>query len=276
MIVELDKTDFGKCRKLLNEQGHLEAKAIVENINPGRIFVNDSKNPTSGLIWLGNNDGFILFGSEKNDAFNNEINHYIDNVIKPEARKVQLKWFEVVGNHEKWNKVIESVFEHRKIESWIQRVYTMRKGNFKSNSVPAIEEGYRVIRICNTLFENKNNTINNIEFLQSKVLAYWSSPEIFLRNGIGYCILYNNEIVSVCFSGFVAGNEHCIDIETLEAHQGKKLAQTVAYSFVKDCFENHLVPYWDCMEMNKPSVAVAENIGFKNKFNYVGYYFSLE
>lgn len=35
MIFELDKSEFSKCRKLLNEQGQLEALAIVENINPG-------------------------------------------------------------------------------------------------------------------------------------------------------------------------------------------------------------------------------------------------
>ncbi|EJR53983.1 hypothetical protein IIM_02240 [Bacillus cereus VD107] len=29
-------------------------------------------------------------------------------------------------------------------------------------------------------------------------------------------------------------------------------------------------------ELNKPSVAVVENVGFANVFNYVGYYFSFE
>lgn len=276
MIFELDKTEFSKCRKLLNEQGQLEAIAVVENINPGRIFVDDINNPASGLIWLGNNDGFIFFGSEQNEGYNNELNHFISNVIKPEAKKVQLKWFEGVGNHEKWNNIIERVFEHRKLESWNQRVYILYKGDYKGNYEPVIEQGYKVIKICNTLFENKNNSIKNIEFLQSKILEFWSSPESFFNNGMGYCIVYKNEIVSVCFSGFVVGNVHCIDIETLETHQGKKLAQRVAHSFVKDCLENNMVPYWDCMEMNKPSVAVAKNIGFRNAFNYVGYYFSIE
>lgn len=32
MIVELDKADFSKCRELLNEQGQLEAKAVVERL----------------------------------------------------------------------------------------------------------------------------------------------------------------------------------------------------------------------------------------------------
>ena len=110
MLFELDKTEFSKCRKLLNEQGQLEALAIVENINPGRIFVDDISNPVSGLIWLGNNDGFIFFGSEQNELFNKELNHFIDFVITSEAKKVHLKWFEGVGNHEKWNNIIERVF----------------------------------------------------------------------------------------------------------------------------------------------------------------------
>ncbi|RLL48486.1 GNAT family N-acetyltransferase [Oceanobacillus piezotolerans] len=276
MIFELDKTEFSKCRKLLNEQGQLEAKAIVENENPGRIFVDNINNPVSGLIWLGNNDGFIFFGSEQNENFNNGLNQFINNVIIPEAKKVQLKWFEGVGNHEKWNNTIERVFEHRKLGSWNQRVYILHKDGYKGNNEPEIDQGYKVIKICNTLYENKDNSIKNIEFLQSKILDFWPSPESFFNNGMGYCIVYENEIVSVCFSGFVVGNVHCIDIETLKTHQGKKLAQRVAHSFVKDCLDNNMVPYWDCMEINKPSVAVAENIGFRNVFNYVGYDFSFE
>lgn len=101
LILELAKDEFSKCKKLINENGQLEAIAIVENINPGRIFVDDVNHPTSGLIWLGNNDGFIFFGSEQNDGFNNKLNHFIDTVIKPEAKKVDLKWFEGVGNHKK-------------------------------------------------------------------------------------------------------------------------------------------------------------------------------
>ena len=98
---------------------------------------------------------------------------------------------------------------------------------------------------------------------------------MFFDEGIGYCVVYDDLIVSVCFSGFVFANIHCIDIETIKGHQGRKLAQKIAHSFVKDCLENDIIPYWDCMELNKPSVAVVENVGFTNVFNYVGYYFYL-
>lgn len=276
MITELKKLEFYKCKELLYEQGQLEAKAVIEGVNPGRVFVDDIDSPTSGVIWLGNNDGFIFIGDEKNEGFNNELNTFIDKIIIPEAIKVGLNWFEGIGNHRKWNTTIKKVLKSRKLGSWNQRVYTLQKGDYKCTPEIAIEQGYKVVNICETLFENIDYSIKNIEFLHSKILEFWSSPQRFFIDGIGYCMVYKNEIVSVCFSGFVVGKVHCIDIETLKDHQGKKLAQKIALSFVKDCLDNNIVPYWDCMESNKPSIAVAENIGFRNVFNYVGYEFAFK
>ncbi len=230
--------------------------------------------PYYWLIWLGNNDGFFFIGDEKNEGFNHELNNFIDKVIQPEAKKVGLTWFEGIGNHSRWDATIKKVFEHRTLGSWNQRVYTIQKDADRGNYEPPIEEGYKVVKINETLFENRDNSIENIEFLHSKILKVWSSPERFFDAGIGYCILFRDEIVSICFSAFVVGNVHCIDIETLKGHQGKKLAQKIAQTFVRNCLEKNLVPYWDCMESNKPSIAVAENIGLKNVFNYIGYEFA--
>lgn len=50
---------FYRCNSLVNEQGKLEVKAVIEGVNPGRIFVDNIFSPNSGLIWLGYNDGFF-------------------------------------------------------------------------------------------------------------------------------------------------------------------------------------------------------------------------
>ncbi|WP_052059853.1 MULTISPECIES: GNAT family N-acetyltransferase [Lysinibacillus] len=202
----------------------------------------------SGLIWLGNNDGFVFFGSEQNEEFNNELNDFIDNIIIPAAKKVQLKWFEGVGNHEKRNSIIASVFEHRHLGSWLQRVYTLQQGDYKGDTVPIMNHEYELCKISASLLDNKDHSIHNIVFLQ--------------------------EIVSTCISGFVAANVHGIDIETIEAQQGKNLAQTLAHHYVQECLKNNWIAYWDCMDMNKPSIAIAEKIGFRNMFHFTGYEFS--
>ncbi|MEH7386350.1 GNAT family N-acetyltransferase [Bacillus sp. JJ1521] len=276
MISELNKKDFYRCKSLINQHGQLEVKAVVEGINPGRIFVDNITSPNSGLLWLGNNDGFVFIGNEKNEEFNNYINHFIVTIIKPDAKIVGLNWFEGMGNHPKWNKVIEKMFEHRKLGSWNQRVYTLQKEDYKAKNEPAIEQGYAVNKISKSFYESNNNSIDNIEFLRSKILEFWSGADRFFSKGIGYCIVYNKKIISICFSGFVVENVHCIDIETLEAYRGRKLAQRLAHSFVKECLDHDMIPYWDCMESNKPSVTVAESIGFTNVFNYVGYEFPFD
>ncbi|ADU29214.1 GNAT family N-acetyltransferase [Evansella cellulosilytica] len=276
MISELQKCEFYKCRGLLNEHGHIEAKAIVEGVNPGRIFVDNMDSPTSGLIWLGNNDGFFFIGNERNEYFNADLNHFIDTVVLPEARKVGLTWFEGIGNHALWDETIKGVFKHRHVDSWDQRVYTLQRKDFKHNVEFTLGEEYNIFKINDTLFNNTASSIKNIAFLHSKVSAFWSSPETFFHKGLGYCAVYNDEIVCICLSGFVVNQVHCIDIETLEGHQGKKLAQNVALAFVEKCMANNLAPYWDCMESNKPSMAVAEKIGLRNVFNYKGYAFKFE
>lgn len=276
MISELKKSEFYKCKELLEEQGLLEAKAVIAGINPGRVFVDDIDSPTTGLIWLGNNDGFIFIGDEKNEAFNNALNNFIDRIIKPEAIRVGLHWFEGIGNHSQWNTTIQKVLKNRNLESWNQRVYMLQKDDDRYSHEVEVEQGYEVVKISKLLFENNDDSITNIEFLHSKISEFWSSPERFFSDGLGYCMVYKNEIVSVCFSGFVVDHVHCIDIETLEAHQGKKLAQRIGQAFVKDCLDNDFIPYWDCMESNKPSIAVAEKLGLKNVFNYKGYEFPLK
>lgn len=267
MISELKKSDFYKCKGLLNEHGQLEAKAIVEGINPGRIFADDVEYPASGLIWLGNNDGFIFIGNERNERFNSNLNDFIDHVIASEAKKVGLCWFEGVGNHGKWNEILEKIFEYRQLGSWTHKVFTLDKNDYNSCKIN-IEEGYEVVKIREIFYDKK---IKNLAFLHTKILEYWSTAESFFLNGIGYCVVYKNEITSICFSGFALNHIHCADIETVKEHQGKKLAHIAARAFAEDCLEQRFVPYWDCMESNKPSAAVAEKLGFKNVFNYVGY-----
>ncbi|GIN37144.1 hypothetical protein J19TS1_00930 [Heyndrickxia oleronia] len=192
MITELNKNDFYKCKSLVNENGQMEVKAVIESMNPGRIFVDNPLSPKTGLIWLGNNDGFLFFGNEENDNFNKEINAFIDTVIIPEAKEVNIFWFEAMGNHPKWNQTIKNLFAHRQLKSWNQKVYQLQKNNYNVKSEPTIDQDYTVFKLEKVLSEN--NKIQNIEFLHSKILEFWSSIEQFLNNGIGYCVIYRNQL----------------------------------------------------------------------------------
>ncbi|MCG1022863.1 GNAT family N-acetyltransferase [Sutcliffiella horikoshii] len=268
MIIELEKEDFYKCRDILHENGLIEVKAIIEGINTGRVFVDDQNVPTTGFVWLGNNDGFIFFGNEANLAFNQELNSFIEGVIKPEAAKVGLKWFEALGDHADWHKSLERTFQHRPLGSWNQRVYQY-KGKFsKIQKGCTLDDRYKVHKLDSYFYAN--NQAINMERMVVKVLESWSSMESSFKSGIGYCITYENKIVSSCFSVFTNGDIHSIAIETAEEHRGKKLAQHLTYHFINACVDANKIPYWDCVEQNKASIAVAEACGFEMVYRYGG------
>lgn len=270
MIYELDKTDFRKCKKLLNPNGQVEAKAIIRGTNPGRIFVNNLDNPSAGLIWSGNNDGFFFIGDKPDSQFTDHINDFIDTVIKTDAKKADLNWFEGIGNHEGWDNSLNELFKHRETSSWKQIVYTLNDKYDFPMLPQLIPRHYQLREITRSFYDNNDYSIHNSRFLHSKIETFWSSPSDFFDNGIGYCILEDNKIVSICFTSFVYRNTHCIDIETLASHQNKQLAQFAAYAFVQRCIYENIVPYWDCMDSNTVSRKVAEKVGLSKSFSYTG------
>ncbi|WP_339146664.1 MULTISPECIES: GNAT family N-acetyltransferase [unclassified Sutcliffiella] len=272
MIIELEKKDFNKCRELVHENGLIEVKAVIQGFNTGRVFVDDPISPSSGFVWQGNNDGFIFFGNENNLSFNRELNSFIEEIIKPEAAKVGLKWFEALGDHSDWHNSLESTFRHRPLGSWNQRVYQY-SGNSRIVLNDSLDNQYKLHKMDNYFYAN-NRAVNK-KGMVDKVLDSWSSMEDFFENGIGYCVTFNNRIVSTCFTLFTDGKFHAIAIETAKEHRGKKLAQHLTYHFIKACVDANKIPYWDCVEQNKASIAVAEACGFEMVYRYAGYEFPI-
>jgi RimJ/RimL family protein N-acetyltransferase len=116
----------------------------------------------------------------------------------------------------------------------------------------------------------------NGKFVLSKVKRFWDSVEMFLDRGLGYVMVRQGEAVGICFSAFVAGNTHAIDIETIERYRRRGFAEMVAREFVKECKKRGLKPHWECMKENIASAALAEKLGFKKNTEYRLYSFPLE
>ncbi|MGR9049812.1 GNAT family N-acetyltransferase [Halobacillus faecis] len=141
---------------------------------------------------------------------------------------------------------------------------------------PAIKQEYITFKVTKDVFDNQDHYLENIGFLHSKILEFWPSPMEFFQKGTGYGILYQNKIVSLCFSGFVAGHVHGLDIETIEEHQGNKLGQKAAHWVVKECERKGWIPYWDCEASNTPSNKIAENVGLELYLKYNVYIFPID
>ncbi len=89
MIFELNQLLFSKASHLLNgELINLEIKAVVEGYNPGWVFVDNTENPETAMVWSKGIKGFYFIGDANNSDFNNNINLYIDEEILPRAQSM--------------------------------------------------------------------------------------------------------------------------------------------------------------------------------------------
>jgi RimJ/RimL family protein N-acetyltransferase len=249
-----------------------EALAIIEGNNPGWVFADDLNTPRAALVWAQGIKGFYVVGDAHSAVFPKELDVYTDQVIKPRLLDLGIALFEISGD-ENWNPVIENVFEKRNLESSQQWVYTLEPTEHESATRLQAIGDRRLQRVDRHLLVDLS--AGDKEFVFSKLIQFWGSVDTFLSTGLGYVLVDGEKITSLCFSGFVAGKIHVVDIETRAAHRRKGHAEMVGRAFVAECVEKHLQLHWDCMAENTASARLAEKLGFTQSHVYTLYSFSL-
>jgi RimJ/RimL family protein N-acetyltransferase len=111
--------------------------------------------------------------------------------------------------------------------------------------------------------------------LLSRIELFWGSHQDFLQAGLGFAVVCGAEIASLCFSGFVTGSTHVIDVQTMASRRRQGYAQAAAQAYLAACEERSLQPYWDCMAENIASTCLAEKLGFRKSHAYTLYSFPL-
>jgi GNAT superfamily N-acetyltransferase len=249
-----------------------EALAVIEGNNPGWVFVDNPNAPRAALVWAQGIDGFYLVGDASSAVFRDELDFHIDQVLKPRLYNLGVAWFELSGEDD-WDPVINSALGNRGPKCNQQWVYVLKLEVHESLTQPEVADGHRLLRVDPRLLVN--HSLSNIQFLSSKLTHFWGSVDAFLNTGLGYVLVDGDEIISLCCSGFVAGNIHAIDIETEQSHRRKGHAEAVARAFLAECTKKHLQPHWDCMAENTASLRLAEKLGFTQSHGYTLYSFRL-
>jgi len=249
-----------------------EARAVLQGNNPGWVFADDPGAPKTALVWAQGIQGFYLVGDPGSTRFLESLDETIDHVIVPRLFALGVAWFEVSGG-ENWNAVIESAFKHRNLESSQQWVFRLKPVKHVVAVQPEIIGDGKLLRIDRRLLDDFPQRAQG--HLLSKIKLFWGSESAFLQAGLGYVLVYRGEIVSLCFSGFVAGDIHAIDIETLASHRKKGFAEAVGRAYIEECINKSLQPHWDCMASNIASVRLAGRLGLTRHHNYTLYSFPL-
>ncbi|NLY53029.1 MAG: GNAT family N-acetyltransferase, partial [Firmicutes bacterium] len=117
--------------------------------------------------------------------------------------------------------------------------------------------------------------LGNDHFLIKKLQDCWLSHDQFLANGLGNCVVCDGRVVSLCFSGYVAGHRHAVVVETLPEYRQQGFAKLAAAALLEQYKERGITAHWDVMPTNRGSIALAESLGFAKAYTYTVYCFSL-
>lgn len=270
MIYEMNNKDYYKVRYLLdNVENFPEIHAVINEINPGKIYVYEKDQPKSALVWNQGMQGFYFIGDVNNGRFMRSIKQYINDEIISELRSKEINWFEISGVNGRWDEKIEEMFIDENIQFGYQFIYSLDKNkvSYKEDAI----HGYNIKKVDQGIFESR---LDNLDFIKDELELFWGNMENFFEHGICYYVIEDNKIVSICYSGFKAEKTQTIGIETLKEYRRKGFAYALASKFVEDCLKQNIIPYWDCSEDNIGSKILAEKLGFEKNGQYRCYWFN--
>lgn len=268
----LNIKDEKRLTALINEDYFsAEINALLLGYYPCWIFTDNTSDISTALIYSKSLQGFYLVGDESNDEFINLLPVTLNEVIIPRLKKKHVDCFEFSCSHQGWISVFARIFKNIEIGISLQNIYSFCQRE-KGDEDVELSDTFGVFKIDHDLLAKK---INNIDFLYSKINLFWNSVELFLDNGIGFCLVDSNEIVSICISGFVYNDKHCVDIETLPHQRNKGYASMLVKRYLKELNTRNLIPSWECMDKNIISKHLAEKHGFCLKEQYKLYCFNI-
>ena len=266
MLLELKKNDYCKVAKFMTgAKVNLEPEGVIWGFNPGTIYVDDVFEPKSAVIWVYGMKGYYFVGDANNTRFNNLVVEFFDKVLVPKAKELGYKWIEFSGINDAWETTLDKLFNHKpKYEVSKQFVYKHKKVNDFVEKYELAKD-YDVKQINSELL---NSQISNYDFLKSIILSWWDSFDSFLEHGIGYTILHKDKVICTCVTSFKKPGHMESHIHTLEEYRKQGFATIAVSKYLSYCKENFIEPYWDCMQTNYGSRALAEKLGYEKQFEY--------
>ena len=259
-MLELKPSEFHRVASLFGGLPYAPSipNSVIAGIGYGRVLVDDAARPTAALVY---NNGACTLGGRADDA-----------VFAEQACQWLLEYhgsdyFILFAFPEAWEAVLDRALvtgvRKRQRFDFDFSPSTFALLNGWENTIPT---GFDLRRIDDALMQQIRDETNPYS------RSYWRSARDFERHGLGFCLVHQDAIVSMCYTAFAWHDHHDIDILTAERYRQKGLGTVVACAFIDHCLKHDLVPNWDCWTHNRPSVVLAKKLGFEPRIVVTTYH----
>jgi len=272
MLHELEPHEFRRAKPLFQGFDYsLSIHAAIEGNNPGRIFVDDARNPRTALALTV--EGYLLAGDDGNPDTNEALRCLFRDMIFTGKVYVNGDWSLSLAVHpDTWAARLPELiptYEVIKIERY-QYLCRAVKFDWRAN----LPEGYTIRRLDQALLHETDVVFPEQMREALEIEEMWGTEESFFAKGVGFVVLDGREVVACCTSDCVAGDRIDVGIFTHRDHRRRGLATAVVAATVEHCLSHGFRAVgWHCNTFNVASWKTAEKVGFERAHEYAYYYY---
>jgi len=272
-VLILDQSKYDIVKKPLGDVtiNNLFARSVVEKKVMGAVFVDNTERPKTFHV-VHPYGMSLLFGETSNDDFNSNFFDYALNTFKVREKH---EWLQVFPEY--WHKKIlvlfgENLIKHGDnlgndkkniIEENTRVNFGFNKEKYLDLKSKINNKGYKILRMDQQLYQHMEGSVVPKYF--------WDNAESFNNYGVGYSVIYEDNVASTAFSSYIHENQLELGIETIEACRGKGFAIYTCSSLIDYCLDNDYEPVWSCRLENIGSYKLAQKLGFEPTA-YIPYY----
>ena len=275
MIYQLDQADYHTVRPLFEElaKWNFVIDSVLEGTILGRIYVDDPANPESAFFFSA--FWYFLAGNPNHQAFNQAINALITSEsFGNDPHRGDEDMIFLVCQPDVWQDQFPDLFKEQ-LPTEIRR-YRHLFTELPADWQERLPDGFMVRRFDKELLENQQR--KNFDGLDHWMHMYWGAPvEIFLREGVGGCLMHEDEIASWCLTVNVAGDRCELGIETAKEFRLQGLGAVTAMATIDLClYRGFTTIDWHCGDDHMGSRGVARKAGFVKEREYPAYLYMLD
>jgi hypothetical protein len=262
ILVLLDRKYYNKVIKPLKlvTINNMFARSVAEQKAPGKIFVDNSDNPKTFYV-LYSYGMSLLFGNWKNCEFNKR---FIEYALNKNHIRDKYEWMQVFPDE--WNDTLSNLLGDNLVKSADNTKETgvvelNSRVNFRFSYEKYLNRTKKEIKNVKIVKTDANIFLNMPGVVVPKY--YWHNETDFLKNGIGFSLLYDNQLAATAFSSWVHDNKLEIGIETVEEFRRQGFAEIICEAIIEYCIVNKYEPVWSCRMENTGSYILAQKMGFE-------------
>ncbi len=239
--------DLKKIEYLFNDIRFFMGRSVLQGLI-GEAYVDDISNPKVAFLLVKDKYCFLSGTLEKSklkETIDNNFSKYIlipsDNLCKS----------------------IEEIYQDKIIKS---ERYSMKK-----------DVKFDVIKLeqMTKCLPKEYNLVKIDESLEKRIKQehFMNITDNYKKYGIGYCCIYNNEIIGVASSNIFYKDGIEVNIRVKEEYRRKGVATAMASKLILECLRKNRKVSWDAANIN--SVGLAKKLGFEYDSTYNIYKFPI-